>query len=282
MYCTLRTRRALRGILGMCLAAIMLAGIVSACGGSNGPSSEASGTDSAGTLTAYVAANMSTVFPALVKSFNAAEHTKIKVKADYAGTQILLTQMEAGALADLFVSADLPHMRQAKSKGLVSSYHAISSIEPVVIVPKSNPAHITSLRDLENTGVTLVIGVPNVPIGEYARQILKKANAGYGSSFDATVLKRVVATETDTSQVAQAVAINQADAGICYRTDVNASIAGKVRIINVPPAYEVLGTNFAAVPTASDQRELATKFMDYILSSAGQRVMRNYNYAPAP
>jgi molybdenum ABC transporter molybdate-binding protein len=266
--------RRTRWVIAATLAMVLAAGIA---GFAASPKAAPLG---AQPLVASVAANLARVFPALVTQFNRQFNAHLELKANYAGTQILLTQMRQGAPSDLFVSADLPHMQTAEAEKLVGPYVAISRIEPVIVVPRSNPAGIHSLRDLGTKRVQLVIGVPNVPIGEYARQILANANAGYGPSFSSTALANVVADETDTSQVAQEVATNQADAGICYRTDIDPSIAGKVTIIPVPPAYQALGTNYAAVLTKAPHRKAAQRFLSFITSREGRKVMKDYNYLP--
>ncbi|MHB1535966.1 MAG: molybdate ABC transporter substrate-binding protein [Acidimicrobiales bacterium] len=232
-------------------------------------------------VVASVAANLARVFPALATSFDRADHAELKLVANYAGTQILLTQLEQGGPSDLFVSADLPHMLRARKEGLVSSFVAISKMLPVIIVPRTNPAGVHSLQDLGTKHVQLVIGVPSVPVGEYARQVFANADRAYGPTFAARVMHNVVADETNTSQVAQEVATGQADAGIVYRTDVNPSIAAKVTIITIPAAFNIEATNYAGVLTKAPHAKLAGQFLQFMISPAGQQTMRAFGYLPA-
>lgn len=238
-------------------------------------------TDPQAPVVASVAANLARVFPPLAARFDSVDHARLKLVANYAGTQILLTQLEQGGPSDLFVSADLPHMLQARKEGLVSSFVPISKMLPVIIVPRANPAGIHSLRDLATKHVQLVIGVPTVPVGEYARKVFANADRAYGPTFASSVMHNVVADETNTSQVAQQVATDQADAGIVYRTDVNPSISAKVRIITIPAAFNIEATNYAGVLTKAPHASLARQFLQFMISPPGQQTMRAFGYLPA-
>lgn len=266
-----RRRRVPAAIAAAALSAALVAGAVSLAGGG-------APTTSARPVVASVAANLTRVFPALAEGFGRASGDHIKLVANYAGTQILLTQINQGAPSDLFVSADLKHMQMALREGVVRSYVPISRMLPVIIVPKSNPAGVHSLRDLGAKKVQLIIGVPNVPVGEYAREVFRNADKGYGPGFSAEVMHNVVADETNTAQVAQQVATGQAGAGVVYRTDVNPSIASKVTIIQIPPAYNLVATNYAGVVAHSAHAAVAARFLHFIVSPAGQKVMAQYGY----
>ncbi len=121
-----------------------------------------------GTLTAFVAANATDVFNTVIDRFER-QHRGVSVKPSYAGTQILLTQLQQGAPVDLFLSADEAHAKQAVADGLIPRYDPVSGNSEVIVVPRSNPAGISSLQDLATKPVKLIIGVPTVPIGIYTR-----------------------------------------------------------------------------------------------------------------
>jgi len=230
-------------------------------------------------LEVSAAANLARVLPALAARYDQ-RHGRVSLLANYAGTQILLTQLEQGQSSDLFFSADLAHMRQAQREGIVRHYSVVSELSPVIIVPRSNPAGIRSLQDLGTRPVQLVIGVPTVPVGAYARTIFRNANAGYGANFYAQALSHVVSTETNTGEVTQQVASGQADAGVVYRSDIGPSIAARVSIIPIPPAYEVVAANYGAVVTHARHADQAQAFLAFITSPAGQELQRGFGYLP--
>ncbi len=232
-----------------------------------------------GELTAFVAANATEVFNKAIEMFDAA-HPGVTVRPSYTGTQILLTQLEQGASADLFLSADKSHADQAVTDGLISSYDPVSTNSEVIVVPRSNPAGISSLQDLATKPSKLIIGVPTVPIGIYSRKIFDNAAAQYGPNFAQQALAHVVSTETDVKQILHKVALNEADAGIVYRTDVTPDVADQVTVIDVPRPDQVISTNYIAVPTHAPNPALAQQLHDYLLSPEGQAVFASFKYQP--
>ncbi|MBW3648610.1 MAG: molybdate ABC transporter substrate-binding protein, partial [Actinobacteria bacterium] len=223
-----------------------------------------------GVLTAYVAANATRPFDRMIQQFQRAQ-PDLRVRASYAGTQILLTQIKQGADADLFLSADEFHMEQAVEAGLVEEYFPVSRTTQVIVVPPSNPAGVTSLRDLGTKPVKLVIGVDNVPIGIYTRQVLENAARDYGAGFAEDVQRNVVSTETDVKQVLQKVALGEADAGVVYVSDVSGEAGDQVKVIPIPEEYEVSAINYAAIITRSAEPEGASELLSFIRSPQGQR-----------
>jgi len=264
------------GALAVIAALIAMAALVPAPGSRAAP---AGGT--AGPVQAYVAANATDPFNALISDFDRA-HPGTRVEADYAGTQILYSQIQQGAPDDLFFSADLKHAQEAKAAGYLKAYYAISITHEVIIVPKANPAGIHGLSDLQRQGVSVIIGVPTVPIGTYTREVLARADGQYGPGFSKRVLANVVSEETDVKQVLQKVALGEADAGIVYVTDVDPSVAPQLTIIPVPAADIVIATNYAGVLTSAPHPAQAAALLDFIRSPAGRKVWASYGYALPP
>ena len=116
-------------------------------------------------LTVFAAASLREVFDDLGKGFEA-KNAGVKVRISYAGSQELRTQIEHGAKGDVFASADLKHMAALEKAGLVAASRVFTRNEPVIVVPKGNPAGVRALADLPKAK-RLVIGTPEVPIGNY-------------------------------------------------------------------------------------------------------------------
>ncbi len=228
---------------------------------------------------ALVAANATYPFNELMEKFEE-EHPSVKMGATFAGTQILRTQLEQGAKADIFLSADIVHIEAVKEQGLIDEFFPVSKGHEVIVVPKGNPAEIQGLEDLGSKKVKLVIGVDNVPIGAYTREIFNNAKAGYGEDFPQRVLDNVVSFETSTKQVLQKVGLGEAQAGIVYRTDVTPDFQQKVDIVEIPKEYNVQATNYIAVTNVSPNPEWAQKFLDFSLSDEGQEIFLQHGYDP--
>ena len=121
----------------------------------------------------------------------------------------------------MFAAASPKQPAALYAKGLVDKPVEFATNTLVLIVPKGNPAHITSVNDITKPGVKLVICNATVPCGDYARTAFK--NLGITTA----AMKNVVSQTTDVTQTVADVATGQADAGFVYITDAKAA-NGKV------------------------------------------------------
>ncbi len=194
------------------------------------------------------------------------------VALNLAGSQDLRVQIENGAAADVFASADLRQM-QALAKLAVTPKIFARNV-PVLVVPAGNPAGLRSFADLPKAR-RIVLGAAEVPIGAYTERILEAA----GPEFRRRVEERVVSRELNVRQVLAKVALGEADAAIVYRTDARAA-AGKVQMLEIP------GTPVAEYPIAplagAPHPDLARRFVELVLSPAGQRVLESFGFLRAP
>ena len=174
--------------------------------------------DSANTLTVFAAASLAESFQALAAAFED-EHPGIKVAFNFAGSQTLRTQLEHGAEADVFASANWQHMAQVKESGLlgnVPEYFAANRL--AVAVPVDSDA-VQALADLARPGVSIAIAAEEVPAGAYTRESLDllAASDAFPGDYASAVLSNVVTNETSVRGVAQKVALGEVDAGIVVR-----------------------------------------------------------------
>jgi molybdate transport system substrate-binding protein len=215
-------------------------------------------------VTVFAAASLRETFEDLAKTFES-KSPGVKVRLNLAGSQELRTQIENGARADVFASADQKHMAALVKANLVATPRVFAHNTPVVIVPKGNPAKVGSFEELTKA-TKLVIGVPEVPIGTYTMEILDKS----GADFKKKVLANVVSRELNVRQVMAKVSLGEADAGIVYRTD---AIAGKdkVEIIEIPAKVNVIAEYPVAVLAKAPQAAAARAFVDLLLSAEGQK-----------
>ncbi len=193
------------------------------------------------------------------------------VRFNFAGSQELRTQIEHGAPADVFASADIRQMDLARSAALVDLPVPFATNAPVIVVPADDPGRVRSLADL--AGVKrLVIGTPEVPIGAYTLQILERARAQLGADFPARVQARVVSRELNVRQVLTKVSLGEADAGIVYRTDAR-SAGDRVRVVEIPPDINVVAEYPIATVTRAPRPELARQWVALVTGPAGQAAL---------
>jgi molybdate transport system substrate-binding protein len=228
----------------------------------------------------FAAASLTDSFNEIAKAFEA-KYPGVEVTFSFGGSPTLRTQLEQGARADVFASADQNQMNLALQNGAVASAGQVfvrNSL--VVITPKDNPGKISALSDLKKSGLKLVLAAPEVPVGAYARQALTSMDkdAAYGAGFSEAVLKNVVSLESNVKQVVAKVELGEADAGIVYGTDVTPSVAPKLATIAIPTQFNVIAEYPIALTKSPGNAAAAQAFIDFVLSSAGQTVLKKYNF----
>ena len=240
-------------------------------------------TVAAGPLTVLAAASLTDSFKEIGAAFEKA-YPGSKVTFSFAGSQALRTQIQQGAKADVFASADTNNMDPVKADNLLGSTPVIFTRNVLtVIIPKANPAGLKELKDLTKPGIKLIFEDASVPAGNYTLQILDKMSADptYGADFKTKVLAQVVSKETDVKAVVSKVSLGEGDGGVVYTTD--ASAAGdKLSIIAIPDQYNVIATYPIATLKASANPALAQKFVDFVTGTDGQTILKKYGFAAKP
>lgn len=236
-------------------------------------------------LTVYAAGDLTDAFNQTAAAFEA-NNPGVNVTFNYAGSQVLATQIQQGASAGVFASADLMHMNMLQDEGLMNNSTVTIFAENylAIIVPTSNPANITSLADLAKPGIKLDITNSSAPCGNYTLQMLAQAsnNTTYGSGFEKSVLANVVSEETMANDVVAKVALGEVDAGIIYKSDVPTAYMGKVQTISVPHSVNVLAQYPIGVVSSSPNAQLAQRFINYVTSPAGQAILLKYGLIIPP
>lgn len=227
-------------------------------------------------LVVFAAASLGRAFSDVAKDFERSQ-PGVKVVLQFAGTQELRTQLEHGASADVFASADQKHMQELVRSGLVSDAATFARGEPVLVVSQEASDSIRSLEDLPRAK-RIVLGAAEVPIGRYARQILDRAAPSLGSDFRARVEEKVVSHELNVKQVLTKVRLGEADAGIVYRSDTLG--VTEVRIVTIPPDINVIAEYPIAVVRTSTHPRLARAWIDHLGSSAGRDLLSQAGFVP--
>ncbi len=225
-------------------------------------------------LRVFAASSLTDAFNDMAGVFEAA-HPAIEVVLVFAGSQVLRLQIEQGAPADVFVSADPRHMEPLVREGLITGQRVVAENELVVIVPQGNPSRIETFADLVRAE-RLVIGTPYVPVGAYAREALRRAGADGGlPGFEAAVLDRVVSEESSVRLVRAKVELGEADAAIVYRTD---AAPGRVRTVRVPPRANVRARYLIGVVTGAENVAGGERWAGFVASPEGRRILSRHGF----
>jgi molybdate transport system substrate-binding protein len=211
-------------------------------------------------LTVFAAASLTTVFP----------HVDKHPTYSFGGSNALAAQIRQGAPADVFASANTSIPRQLYDEGLVEKPVVFTRNALILVVPKSNPAHIHSVFDLQRSGVKLVVAAPGVPVGDYTRVVL------HNMSLD-RVLDNVVSNESDVREVLAKVALGEADAGFVYTTDAR-TVRGKVATIGIRRSAQPIVKYAVAVVRSSRHAKAARYYVAKLLRPLVQRKLRGAGF----
>lgn len=218
----------------------------------------------------FAAASLTDSFKALGSAFQTA-HPGITVQFNFAGTPTLVTQIEQGAAADVFASADTTNLDKLTVDGFTSGNSQVFAHNKLeIVVGAGNPKHITGLADLAKPGVIYITEAATVPAGKYALQSL--ASAG--------VKVTPKSLETDVKSVVSKIELGEADAGIVYVTDVKAA-GSTVAGVPIPDSVNVIATYPIVAIKGTTNLDVADTFIAYVLSADGQAMLQSFGFLPA-
>ena len=233
-------------------------------------------------LQVYAASSLTEAFRDLAVAYEEAEPGIEGVALTFSGSQVLRLQIEQGARADVFASANPEHVEALAAAGLVDESRVFAANELVVITPLDDPAGIAHFEDLPRAR-RLVIGTDQVPVGAYTRYALRRADALHGPAFSDSVLARVVSEESNVRLTRAKVELGEADAAIVYRTDAQAS--ERVRRVPIPPEANVRAEYHIGLLSEAPHPEAARSFVAFVLSDRGRTILSRYGFvvdAPRP
>ncbi|HMC08615.1 MAG TPA: molybdate ABC transporter substrate-binding protein [Actinomycetota bacterium] len=202
-----------------------------------------------------------------------AAHPGVRLTPNYNGSGSLVTQIQQGAPADVFASADTANMDKLTGSGAIASSQPFARNLLEIVVQNGNPKGIHSLADLARPGLVVVLGDPaTVPAGKYAKQALQAAGVN-------VVPKSL---ESQVTAVVQKVALAEADAGIVYVTDVKAAEAAGQHVdgVPIPPEQNVVAVYPIGVLKNAANPAVAQAFVAYVLSPPGQATLGSFGFLP--
>ena len=257
------------------VAAMLLVIPAAACGSSSKPaasstpSTTASTSRLSGSLNVFAASSLTGAFNNVATTLKTTD-SGVLITYNFAGSQALVTQIQQGAPADVFASADQTNMQKLVTAGLVEAPKVFARNRLEIAVAPGNPKHITGLADLEKPGVTLVLADVSVPAGKYARQAFQRAGLP---------APKPVSNELDVKSTLSKLTLGEADAVVVYVTDVKAAGA-KVEGVAIPAAQNIVATYPIAALKASKNLTAAEAFVDEIATGTGQQALHAAGFLP--
>ena len=223
-------------------------------------------------VTLFAAASLTDTLKAIAASYEKTSGDKIIF--NFGASSTLARQIEAGAPADIFFSADEAKMNGLEKDGLidVSTRRNRLSNSLVIVVPADSTLQINSASDLTNATVKrIALANPQaVPAGVYARDWLTR------QELWPAIEPKVVPTENVRGALA-AVASGNVEAGVVYRTD--ASISQKVKIAYEVPAKDAPRITYPmALVKGAPQPEAAKQFLNYLASKEAGQIFKRFGF----
>ena len=250
------------------VAATLSLMLISACSSSPQPSSPSATSATGGKVMVFAAASLRKSFTEIGEQFKT-DNPGTDVEFSFAGSSDLVTQLEQGATADVFASADTKNMDKAAQAALLSGDPVnFASNTLVIAVAPGNPKNITSFADLNRPDQNVVTCAPQVPCGSATQKI-----------EDATGVRlNPVSEESSVTDVLNKVTSGQADAGLVYVTDAMGA-GDKVTAVEFPEAADAVNTYPIAVLKSAPEADLAQKFVDLVTGEAGQKILTQAGFA---
>lgn len=242
----------------------------------------AAATDPVG-LTVFAAASLRRAMEAAVTAYEVATPgTTIALATD--SSAALRTQIEQGAPADVFLSADTTNPQTLVDGGLADGPAvAFAANELTIIVPDGDPGGIAMPADLGRAGVRVIAAGEEVPITRYATQLVRNLAVldGFPTGFAAAYEANVVSREDNVAAVVAKIELGEGDAAIVYATDAMAAGA-TVEVVAVPAEANVRATYAGVVIDGANEPAAAHDFLDWLLGAGGQAVLGGFGFLPPP
>ena len=248
------------------VAALLLVTATAACSDDD-PAAGDPGGDGGTTLTVFAAASLTSSFEELGESFEKS-HEGVQVAFNFAGSSDLVAQVQSGAPADVFASADEANMAKLTADDLQGSAPELFASNTLEIAtPPDNPADVQSLQDLADPDINLVVCAPEVPCGAASQSLAEAAGVTLAPDSE----------EQSVTDVLGKVTSGEADAGLVYVTDV-ITAGDAVQGIELPESASVVNHYPIATVADSENADLAQEFVDLVLSDEGQQVLTDAGF----
>jgi len=212
--------------------------------------------------------------PAVADAINTFEkEAGVTVRADYAGSGTLLSNMRASKRGDLYMPGESEYVDRAQGLGMIASRRDVCYFIPVILVPKGNPKGIKSLQDLTRPGLRLGLGNPDAcAIGQVCVKLFQKNKIPLDAIEKNTRVKTLTVNELGIQ-----VKIGQLDATIVWDA-MAAYYSDSAESIAIPRSQNIVSRVTIGILNSAEDRALAQRFVDFLVSDAGQAVFRNHHY----
>ena len=213
------------------------------------------------------------------------EHPGVIIYYDFLGAGVLKGDIEEGAPADMFLSANGKFQRELEKKGFLNSYKVFAYDYLAAATPTDNPAHVTAsnlLQKLMDKNVSLTTSSPHSdPAGDYTWAMFRKINKKYPGAF------RIITGHADhlldAALVMPILASGNTDLGILYTSQLLElkKTGAKINIIKIKPKYNTRAKFTVSILNQSKHKILDEDFENLLFSAKGKKILKRWGFTPA-
>lgn len=224
-------------------------------------------------LSVFAASSLTDALGEIAKRYEL-QHPEDQVRLNFAGSQTLAMQIEQGAPAELFISANHAVMERLQNRGLVSAVQPLL-INRLALATRSDlQPPLKSIHDLTRSGLLLIIGKPQVPVGYYTRELFTNLAAApeYGTAMVTQIKENIVSEEGRVKAIIAKLLLGEADAGIVYQSD----LSNNLRSIPLPEKQNPQAIYpLAKVEGGTSHGE---RFYAFLLSSEATEIFHRHRF----
>lgn len=262
-----------RKIVILIMIMLCVAGLVS-CKDKKEKNIEEKVTKEADTEIVVLAAASLTDVTAELKQMYESEHKNVTLTFSYGGSGALMTQIEEGAPADIFMSASNKQMNELVEKKLIKNDDVVKLLENklVLIVPKNSKLKLESFKDVVRDDVEYIgLGEPtSVPVGQYAKEMFV-----YMGINDKVTKKAVYGS--DVRAVLSYVEVGSVDCGVVYATDAKSS---DVKVVCEAPEGSVSKVIYpVGIVSDSKNKKASEEFIKFLQSDEAMKVFEKAGFS---
>jgi molybdate transport system substrate-binding protein len=222
-----------------------------------------------GEVTVFAAASLTESFTAIKEDFEK-KYPDITVKLNFDSSSNLAAQIQQGAPAAMFASADEVNLQKTIDSGDVVPPPVVFARNRLVIaVEKGNPTKIKRLADLDREGLIVTLCADQVPCGKYAAEAFAKAGADVSPA----------SKEENAKAALSKVSLGEADAAVVYVTDVEAA-RDSVSGVRIPDRHNVIATYPAGVVKDNPNRVAAKAWVQFLDSTKARAIFEKLGFLP--
>lgn len=228
-------------------------------------------------LVVFAAASLTDVLATLEPAYEAAHDVDLVVSFD--ASSALRAQIEAGAPASLFLSADEANARTLADAGLTDG-DPVAFTRNALTIAVSASSDVETWADLATDGVRIIAAGEEVPIQRYAEVaidnlgVLPDAPTGYAAAVRANIVSR----EDNVRAILAKIQLGEGDAGFVYATDARG--ADDVRTVPIPDAATVAATYAGVVIAESDAATEARELLTWLTQDEAQAAFADAGFVP--